>query len=79
LIEELDERKNTLFEMFSRAKVSSFEQTASQETEPNFNLVEPRAMLGSVDKTNAVSRMNSKSSPTTHVLNNATNSFFSLI
>ena len=43
VVEEVAEQ---VLEHFGRAKVASLEKAASQNAEPEFHLVQPRAMLG---------------------------------
>ena len=53
-VEVFDKGQDAFFELFHRGEAGAFEQAADGDTEPQFNLVEPRGAFGRIHETNAV-------------------------
>lgn len=53
-VEVLDEVQDTLPKIVNRTETGPLQQLANQDTEPDLDLIQPRSMLGGVDKTNTV-------------------------
>ena len=57
LVEIVYESQNSISQLSNRSEVASFENPADQNTEPDFNLIEPGSMLGCVDKSDPMRRI----------------------
>ena len=68
LIVVVDKSQNLLLEMFEGGKGAASQQLTDENTEPNFDLVKPRAMFGGVMKDNAMSGLTEKSGARLFVL-----------
>jgi hypothetical protein len=54
LVEVADEEKNLSLQILLRSKVTSSNKSMHQNAKPNFDLIEPGAVLGCVDKPDAM-------------------------
>ena len=59
--------------------MNTLEQTTDEDAEPALNLIQPRGMLGDIDKANAVGGVTQKGSTRGHRLENARLAFFAQI
>ena len=63
------------FQIFDGGEVTAFQQLSHQNTEPNFNLVHPRRMLGRIVKNNPMIGLREKGGSRFHRLKNTRFSF----
>src|SRR6266545_3912452 len=54
VVEVLDEIEHARSQIFKRSKAGTLEKAASQDGEPDLDLVEPRAVAGGIDESNSV-------------------------
>ena len=57
LVEIVNKGQDPLLEVLHREETATFEQAAHQDTEPDFDLIEPRGMFGGVDEADAMARV----------------------
>ena len=71
LIEIVDKGQHLVRQIVDGGKIAPFEQPSHENTEPNFNLIEPGGMFWGVDKLNSMGRVSQKRFAGFHRLKNA--------
>src|ERR1700760_3478395 len=57
VVEVLDERRRASAQVLERGEAGAFQQTPRQDGEPDFDLIQPRAMAWRVDEADPVGRV----------------------
>ena len=57
IVEVVDKRRRAGAQIFERGEAGAFEQTSRQDREPDFDLVQPRAVARCIDEANPVGRV----------------------
>ena len=68
LVEELDESEDALFQLFLGRKLAALEETAGQDAEPHFDLIQPGAMLGRIHHADTMAGVLQKGGARFHIL-----------
>ena len=71
MVEVINEVQDLLLEVRFGGEVASLQEFASQNTKPDFNLIEPGAMFGGEMENHLVVGIGEELSPGTHRLKNA--------